>query len=415
MSQSGIINIQTSDLPPYVATSYVENSGTAIPVANVLNILGGAGITTSGTGNTVTVSLTGGLSAIETINGDSGSITGNTVTIFAGLSTLNSGSSVSFVNSGTTSTFNVTDASSNTIIGNLAGNASLTASFSVGLGYNALSTLTSGIGNVGIGPFALSGITSGSSNTGVGNSVLTYSSTASNNSAFGTDALTICTGGGNTAIGSSNLSGITSGSNNTALGYKAGNNYTGTESGNICLGYNVEGTIGESNITRIGLGGMQTACYIAGIDGVNVGSVAKVVTEASNQLGTATLTAGSGISITPTANTITIAVSGGGETWSDISGVVIASVGNGYFITATCTSTLPASPSEGDTVKYIVDSTQFLTITGNTGQKIRFNSQLSASAGTAVNTSRGDSVELVYRSTGTTWFALAFTGNWNIT
>ena len=129
----------------------------------------------------------------------------------------------------------------------------------------------------------------------------------------------------------------------------------------------------------------------------------------------ATLTAGAGISITNGSNSITIAVSGGGETWSDTSGTVTAVVGNGYFITATSTSTLPASPSEGDTVKYIVDTTQFLTITGNTGQKIRFNSQLSGAAGTAVNTARGDSVELVYRATGTTWFALGFTGNWTIT
>lgn len=130
----------------------------------------------------------------------------------------------------------------------------------------------------------------------------------------------------------------------------------------------------------------------------------------------ATLSAGTGISITNGSNTITIATTGSGFAWSDTSGTVTASAENGYFITTTCTSTLPASPSEGDTVKYIVDTTNLLTITGNTGQKIRIGTQLSAAAGTAVNTQRGDAIELVYRTVGTTWFAQQNpVGGWNVT
>lgn len=41
------------------ATSFPTNSGTAIPVGGVLNIVGGKGMTTSGASNTVTVSSTG--------------------------------------------------------------------------------------------------------------------------------------------------------------------------------------------------------------------------------------------------------------------------------------------------------------------------------------------------------------------
>ena len=92
-------------------------------------------------------------------------------------------------------------------------------------------------------------------------------------------------------------------------------------------------------------------------------------------------------------------------TWSDTSGTVTAVANNGYFITAVTTSTLPAAPAEGDTVRYIVDTASALTITAAGSQKIRVGNTLSAAGGTTVNSAQGDAIELVYRTTGTTWFA----------
>ena len=59
MSQAGMNNTSAGPTPPTVATTYTENTGTATPAANNLNILGSGSITTSGTGSTITAALTG--------------------------------------------------------------------------------------------------------------------------------------------------------------------------------------------------------------------------------------------------------------------------------------------------------------------------------------------------------------------
>ena len=56
MSQSGSLQVSSLVVPPNVATAYVANSGTAVPSANILNVLGTGDISTTGAGNTITVS-----------------------------------------------------------------------------------------------------------------------------------------------------------------------------------------------------------------------------------------------------------------------------------------------------------------------------------------------------------------------
>ncbi len=58
MSQAGIISTTSGPVPPSVATSYVTDSGVAVPAANILNVNGGVGTTTSGSGNTIVITVT---------------------------------------------------------------------------------------------------------------------------------------------------------------------------------------------------------------------------------------------------------------------------------------------------------------------------------------------------------------------
>lgn len=129
----------------------------------------------------------------------------------------------------------------------------------------------------------------------------------------------------------------------------------------------------------------------------------------------ATLTAGTGISITNGSNSITIASTGSPMAWTDEATSFSAVAGNGYFITGTATATLPASPSQGNVIAFSVDAANILTIQANTGQVIRIGSGVSASAGTAANNARGDSVTLVYRSSDSAWIASSVIGTWTIT
>jgi hypothetical protein len=55
MSQSGILN--AAETEPQIPTQFVTNSGTAIPTANTLEILGLNGVSTSALGNIVYISV----------------------------------------------------------------------------------------------------------------------------------------------------------------------------------------------------------------------------------------------------------------------------------------------------------------------------------------------------------------------
>jgi trimeric autotransporter adhesin len=157
---------------------------------------------------------------ITTIDGDSGQITGTTVTIRTNVASLNCGSTVEFVNGTATSTLNVTDSNNNTLIGSGSGTASV-----------------SGIYNSALGRLSLASLTSGNYNVSLGSPSLQSLSTGLRNVAVGFEALNNFNGNDTTAIGYQALTSLTSGSSNNAYG-SASQAHTTTGQANCTFGQN---------------------------------------------------------------------------------------------------------------------------------------------------------------------------------
>lgn len=249
-------------------TSAISALGAAtngqIPIGSTSNaptlatITAGTGITVTNGAGTITIAASGGGSGITTLDGNSGSATGSTVTV----SVTNGGSSEGtpiFTGASAALSLVFTDSNDNVAIGLTAGGNGVTTLpgfFNCILGANSAGSITTG----------------GSYNVLIGGSVAPSVSSGTYNIALGFNAL-----------------GSSTGSYNIALGGNAGSNLGTSESSNIYL--NNAGNSGESNKLRIGAAtgtGSQdlNQAYICGITGVVVtGSTTLIST--GNQLGVA--------------------------------------------------------------------------------------------------------------------------------
>jgi len=383
MSQSGVYeeNVNPSAQPVLFVVGNDDVPVPPDPATGDINIIGASGISTSGNAGTYTLTITGS-STGATINGDSGSIAGPDITIYADQAALNCGSSVAFANSGTISTLNLSDANENTILGQYSGVVGTPGSVNTGIGTYVFSNLGNSADNVAVGYGALYALTVGNENTAIGSQSL--------------EDLT--TGNYNTAVGIGTLEDIISGNYNIALGYYSAYEYDSAESNNIII--NNYGVSGENNTLRIGGGtGTDTlelqAAYISGIDGVNL-NTANVVVEASDQLGTAVLTAGTGISITPSANAITITATGSGAfTWVNVSTDITLAPNTGYVsnFDEEIIFTLPTSANFGDYYRIVGNSSNGWALNINAGQYIQYGDVTAVSQ--LASAFQGDCIELL--------------------
>jgi hypothetical protein len=380
-------------------------------------------------------------SGITTINGDSGSVTGSTITFTGGTSgAVFTGSGSTMTESfnylslpTTTSTngqvrinsnrFMHSYGTANTFLGESSGNFTLTGTGNTALGYQAFVNATSGIDNVaigllsmsgsvsgaynvGVGRLALQSVTSGTGNIGVGTSAGKSITTASTNVAIGLGAMENGTGSTNIAISQDAMQLAGAASNNIAIGYQAlrsigtgtlnvavgntaGVSLTTTDSHNVLI--NNTGTVGDNNTLRIGsatgTGSQQlNKSFIHGIYGITaVGTTSSIpVIDSNGQLATGT----------PNSTTLSLSTDATSTTANLFTGAAVKTVTLG-----STNSTSATTIQSGSGALNITSTNGALTINSGTGA-LNISSDASA---TTVNVATGAAVKTAkFGSTNTT-------------
>lgn len=131
----------------------------------------------------------------------------------------------------------------------------------------------------------------------------------------------------------------------------------------------------------------------------------------------ATLTAGTGVTISNGAGSITINASGGGLTWTVVTGTTqAAAVNNGYIANnaGLVTVTLPSTSAVGDTVAVTgINNATGWKVAQNAGNQIFFGnvSSTSGTGGSLASTATRDTVYLVCMTANATWNVTGSIGN----
>lgn len=445
MSQAGLIDIEGSH--PQIPTQFDANVGFAIPLNNVLEILGEDGIETEGSGNTITIRLTGGSQAIDEIGVDASTAPGTDpvlpdadgrVNVTGGqVATGTIGTNVIRTNSLSANTYTIeiqrsttsaaTDITKNGVSHFDSAAFDVDANGFVQLNGGGIAATSFDVqantapGTDPVVPTAAGVVTVNGAAVANHSVVLETRSRAANaynleiqysaavaatdatksgvahfdSSSFSVDSNGFVTlAGGSEAIDSIGVDATSGGGTNPVLPTAAG--LVTVNGARVAAGTNpIRSVSTAANVYQIQV---QTSQALASADATKVG-----------------LANFDSTSFSVDANGFVQSL-GGGFTWNDVSGAFSPLKNNGYFITGTATGTLPASPSQGDTIQFFVDhASQILTIDAPGTQIIRFGTLVTAAGGTAVSTQQGDSCELVYRASDTCWCAVDFVGTWIIT
>lgn len=133
----------------------------------------------------------------------------------------------------------------------------------------------------------------------------------------------------------------------------------------------------------------------------------------------ATLTAGTGISISNGAGSITISGVGGALTWNDVTGTSASmAINNGYLAdnAGLVTLTLPVTAAQFSVIAVAGTGAGGWTIAQNGGQSINFGSSTTTvgATGSISSTNRYDCIYLLCTVANTTFLALNAVGNLTI-
>lgn len=302
---------------------------------------------------------------ITTLDGDSGSATGSTVTLAGGSNT-------------------TTSATGSTVTFDLDNTVSISGSFTAGTG------ITTDLGGIHV---------TGSSN--INTAALDFSTTIGNTS--GSSALTLISGSGGTSITN----------NNSALTVATGTGAIDLGTDAAAKAITIGNTTGATAITiDTGSGGITVPSFIT--TGAVVVDAAGVVTDADASTSGFVLTS-TGAGTTPTFQAIPPSF-----TWNNVTGASQAmAVGNGYVDNGSASPTpytLPATGAVGDLVSVQGASAGLFKIAQNALQQIHFNgvSSTIGVGGSVTATGQYDSISLICITANTDWAVNTSVGTFNV-
>ena len=410
MSQAGIVDFEGSH--PQVPTSFVTNSGTAIPILNVLEVLGtivaanGNPLTTLGSGNTVTIQTQYTKANATSVGTNAGLASFNSAQF-----TVDANGFVSLSGSG----------SGETITGNTGGALSPTAGnwniFGTSTVAGAIPVQTSGSGSTLTVQVQKSQAIAGTDATKIG--LAAFSS-----SQFAVDA------NGFVTLNGSGVAETITGTVGGALSPTAGNwNILASSTAAGTTPIQTSGSVSTLTIQ------VQKSQAIAGTDATKIGLAAFSSSQfAVDANGFVTLN-GSGVGLTITGNTggalsptagnwninggAGCTTSGSGSTLTinavayTSTGATTLAINSGYFATGAGTYNLPSTSSSSSKIEIICDASGVIVKAG-VGVTIKIGSGASTSNGSATSNSVGDALTLIYRNSTTTWEALTSLGTWTL-
>lgn len=182
--------------------------------------------------------------------------------------------------------------------------------------------------------------------------------------------------------------------------------------------------VGQTSITTLGT--VSTGTWSATTIAVNRGGTGQTTytdgqlligNTTGNTLAKATLTAGSGISVTNGSGSITIATTNGqGITWNNVTGTTqSAAVNNGYITNnaGLVTVTLPSTVAVGQIVEVAGSGAGGWRIAQNASQVINFGTvaTTTGTGGRLDSVNRYDAVRLICITANTTWTVISSQGN----
>lgn len=393
-------------VPPSAQQDFVTDAGTATSVADSINLLGGANINTAGAGATVTVALDSAVTTTSyaTANTASGlTIENNTVTADGTDANIDIGLIAKGTTGGVYSPTHLT-----------IGQNSSPGTLQFGGGTIGVSLLvdTGGISDLG-------GITETrhTNTAGFGSNLLLGRSRGTHG------AETIVQNGDNIGrVAFLSYDGTTYQFSAQILSNVSGVPGASDTPGNLIFQTVPDGS--STPITALTISSAQVVTLANALP-VGSGGLGITTTPTNGQIpignGTnytaATLTAGSGVSITNASGSVTIASSGGGTTWSVISANQTIVAGQSYLVDTSggaISLALPATATVGDYFRiYNLNSANQVTVTQGVGQRIRIASSLTTSGvgGSITTTNAGDSLEIVCTTANTNFSVVSLIGN----